>query len=205
MGEYLEHHFYSEVLGPIRANVDSALSKGLSAAGLLVSRADLTHLSKMREDGEVAEADAYQALLIDRTFEAAERLSSAFAHWLRAFEHVLPILSGMRPADLVRGGVTRAHPGKAGATKKYARGIQAATAKVYRAGMSEQDCWEALGGVEDETFPVEGAVYEFRLDRRETEIVTAWQTDDRTGRERSIKRTSFHPYFVRARDTPSTA
>lgn len=204
-GKYLEYRFYYEVLGRIRGDVESALSIGLPTAGLVVTHKDLSHLAKLREEGQEAEADAHEVRLVERTLEAAASLSRAFFHWVRAFERVLPNLAAVNPADLVRGGVTQAHPRKAGSSAKYARGIQDAVSHVYRDGMTEQQCWEALGEVEDQTFTVEGAEYGFRLDWLGAEIVTAWQTEDRTGHERSVRRASFHPYFARARDTLKTA
>lgn len=114
---------------------------------------------------------------------------------------LLMLTESFPPEDsIARQRKTRKDAQKAGGAEKYARGIQAAVTEVYRKGMTERECWEALREVDGEAFTVKGARYEFYLDLGENEIAAACETHDQTGRARSIKRTSFQPYFARARN-----
>lgn len=103
------------------------------------------------------------------------------------------------PEDSLRRYKARIDSRKAASARKYGRGIQAAVNSVYQDGLSEQECWEALQGVDEEPFEVEGTRYEFFLDQLGDQIIAACQRDDRTGRERAIKRGAFYRYFARAR------
>ena len=103
------------------------------------------------------------------------------------------------PEDSLRRYKARIANRKAGSAPKYARGIQAAVNSVYQDGFSEQACWNALQDVGEDHFEVQGTCYEFYLDRLGDQILAVCQCDDRTGRERSIKRGAFYPYFARAR------
>lgn len=87
---------------------------------------------------------------------------------------------------------------KAGSAPKYKRGIQAAVDRVYRDGMTEEACWQALRGASEELFTVGDKEYEFYVDGTEDEVTAACQIEQRTGRQGSIRRPSFRPYFVRA-------
>ena len=106
---------------------------------------------------------------------------------------------------------------KAGGSKKFARGIQAAVNHVYRDGLTEAQCWEALLTVIGRDVPdaeldkgwytledVEEGRYEFMLDHHDHKApVTVRDTE--TGRTRTIRRASFRPYVKRAREQARTS
>ncbi len=66
--------------------------------------------------------------------------------------------------------------------------------------MTEEACWQALRSVDDEFFTVDRTEYEFYVDRTGDNLTAACQTEHHTGRQASIRRPSFHRYFVRARN-----
>ena len=101
---------------------------------------------------------------------------------------------------------------KAGGSRKFARGIQAAVNHVYRDGLTEPECWEALLALIGRDVPeaeldngwyvleaVEEGRYEFMLDHHD-EKTPVTVRDTETGRTRTIKRVSFRPYFQRAQE-----
>lgn len=196
-----DHFFYGEILGLVKLTLEHALWRALPGAGLVGTGENQSAPSIPWSERRPVDLAPDELIHVLRLSEAATDMGRAITGILGAFQLVLSLLTNMAPADLIRGRATVVNARAAASSEKHARGIQAATAEVYRAGMTEQECWDALREVDGELLTAEGIDYEFFLDRAGEKVAAACQRVDRTGDERSIKRGSFRPYFVRARST----
>ena len=200
-GDFL---YYALLVRILRSSVEQGLGSALPAGRLVADGREVeVRIETLRIEGDPSAVSKLEEQNHHRNFEAARGFDEAFPPLVEALRLALGLLASMDPGDLIRGARQLHQAREAGRKEKYARGIQAAVDEVYREGMTEEACWEALSEVDGCEFTVEGSKYVFYVDRRGDAITAACQTEDRNGQERSIQGTSFHPYFVRARDAQS--
>ena len=195
--------YYSLLVSQIQQNIEQGLGSGLPAGHLFADTllAEL-RTEELRSEGRESEADEQQRQVNIRKIEVARGYEEGFPQLLTALRLALGLLASMDPEHLIRGARQLVHAREAGSAAKYARGIQAAVDHVYRPGMKEQECQDALLALIREGFEAENGRYELYLDSADGTVVIV-QRDLDAGLERSLQLGSFHPYFVRARDAQS--
>jgi hypothetical protein len=198
--------FYASLVRLLRDSVEEGLGSALPAADLFPTGSEAEEISGgCHRDPTGSSAAEPPDLTALRTLEAARQFHEAIPRLLEALRLALGLLASMDPEHLIRGARQLAQAREAGSKSKHALGIQAAVDHVYRPGMTERECWEALQDVDEESFKVAGISYEFYLDRNGDEVTAACQRNDRTGEGRSIKPGTFYRYFVRAQDASEPA
>lgn len=183
-----DHFYYGEILGLGQLMLERGLWRGLLGVGCIPTESDEPPPSSPPADRE-------------QIVEAAVALRRSLPDFLGAIQLILGVLTNLNPADLIRGRATLVHARNASTSKRYARGIQAAVNHVYRDGMTEQECWEALEAVDGRRFQLESRKYTFQMDTGDDGegCVYEFTGTEWTKQERSVNRKSFYRYFKRAK------